>query len=87
MTKDNPPVSASISTEKLAALNAAIEEVGADREKFCHHLGIADLGDLREADHPRALQLLEAKRADNARKARPRPRPARPKTTWRRAER
>ena len=71
MVPDSVPVSASISTEALSSLNAAIEEVGANRKAFCDYLGVADLGDLREADHEKALAALEAKRQQRAKTSGP----------------
>jgi hypothetical protein len=53
----------SVSVQQLRELEALIEEVNADTEKFCRFLKVDDLATLPAAQFERAKQALEAKRA------------------------
>lgn len=44
-------------------LEALLQEVGADRARFCRYMKVGDLGEIRAQDFERAVQALEAKRA------------------------
>lgn len=51
-----------IDEKQVADLDALVEEVGADREKYLEFLGVAHLEALRIRDLPRAISALERKR-------------------------
>ena len=51
-----------ITTMQLAELNAAIDEVGADRDAFLKFLGVERLEDLPLEHHGKAISALETKR-------------------------
>lgn len=52
-----------ISEQQLADINALMDEVQADREKFLAYMKLKTLGELKAADFPRAVQALNKKRS------------------------
>lgn len=51
-----------ISQEQSAKVRALIEEVGADIVKFCNYMNVEAIPDIKVADFPRAIAMLEKKK-------------------------
>jgi hypothetical protein len=58
-----PQTVSTITREQMADLEVLIAEVGADLPKFLEWAGVADLASLPASKLPRAIQLLEKRRA------------------------
>jgi hypothetical protein len=57
-----------ISEEQFQVINAALDEVDADKAKFCQFMGVESLNEIAAADYPKAMKALEQKRRARGRK-------------------